>query len=81
MATATNSLVLRDSKNIRRERTASLPSNNTDGINRNVRLGRMRDLIINNFMKKHMQPIINASDQTQIEEQIKMTKIIANHVD
>ncbi len=42
---------------------------------------KIRDVIINNFVRKHLPPIRDPSDKSEIERQIRVTKMIGDYVD
>ena len=41
----------------------------------------MRDLIINNFIRKHLPPVSDYNDRQAIEKQVRLTGVIQDHVD
>ncbi len=81
MATA-NSLILKDVGYVGSLRKSDRMPHSTKSLaQRSDSSRKMKDILVNNFLKKNMPPLKNPLDRKEIERQIKVQQIINDEVD
>ena len=76
MSTATNNPILRDLSVTKKERFSSLPVSERNSFNKTQQRFKVRDLIVNNFIRKNFPPVTDPHDKAAINYQLKITKDI-----